>query len=121
MKRILWFILTAVAILVFAAAQKPSGPVIVASQIVVVPAGTSFGPSVLYTPTANGIYEVALFGSPCPGIGGSAVFVRDPSGANHQLDGGITGWVAAANQSITWTGGADPSADCTLYVTILQL
>lgn len=118
MRKLLVLAIAISGIVFFTAAHKPSGPVIVASDIVTVPAGGSFGLTTLYTPQDNGIYNVYLFGNPCPGVGGAGVYATDPSGNTRLVSGPI---IVGGGTPIQWNGAASATDACTLYVAIEQI
>jgi len=105
---------------VLMAAHKPSGPVIVDSEVVTVPTGTSFGPTTIFTPTVDSYFEVHLDAVSGCGSGGGGVFWTDPNGASlGPVNSGSI--IVGANQAITWTGGASSTSPCTLYLSLIQI
>jgi hypothetical protein len=115
MKRALLLCLAIVAIGLFAAAHKLSGPVIVFSEVVTAVSGENTT-TTMYTPVDTGIY-VVYFRVPaggCPSPGGAGVLAYDTDGTQRSVGGDF---LAEGGQPIQY----NIVGPCTVYFVLEQL
>jgi len=117
MRKMLVFAVALAAIVFATAAHKPSGPVIIDAEEVIVPSGTT-STVTMDTPIETGMYAAYLQvpAGGCPSPGGGDVFATDPGNSTVRVVTNSLSFLAEAGTPIYYT----LAGPCTVYVVLEQ-